>query len=128
METVLRIVLLLAGLLNLLPGALVFLPGKISTSYGVAVPNVNYELLLRHRAALFIVVGTLLVFAAVTRRHYGTAVAAGLFSMVSFVALYFLAGAGVNAELKRVMQLDVAAALLLAVAAVLYFAGFRPRL
>ena len=104
-----------------------FLPSKISASYGVEVLNVNYELLLRHQAALFIVVGALLIFSAVTKRHYGTATTAGLFNMVSFIVLYLLAGSGVNAELKKVMRLD-GAALILAVAAVLYFARFRSAL
>lgn len=120
MESIFRVALLLAGIVNLLPAALAFLPAKISASYGVAVPDANTELLLRHRAVLFGIVGGLLVFAALSRKHYAPAVVAGVVSMGSFVGLYFLLG-GVNQELRRVMLIDVVALLVLVAGAAAFY-------
>ena len=70
MELIFRICLGIAGLINMLPSLLVFLPHKIGESYGIEIPNPNYGLLLRHRAALFGIVGGFMVYAALTQKNY----------------------------------------------------------
>ncbi len=107
MEHASRILLFIAGIINLLPSILAFLPSKISKSYGIEVPNINYELLLRHRAVLFGIIGGLLIYSAITRKYFELSVLVGFISMVSFIALYFLAGKEVNAELTKVMKIDI---------------------
>ena len=125
MELVYRIALGLAGIVNLLPALLVFMPQNISKSYGVAVPDGNYELLLRHRGVMFGVVGGLILYSAFTKRYYEVSTLAGLVSMVSFVGLYYLVDKPINAELKRVMQIDVFAIIILMVGLGLYLLTFR---
>ena len=125
MELVYRIALGLAGIVNLLPALLVFMPQNISKSYGVAVPDGNYELLLRHRGVMFGVVGGLILYSAFTKRYYEVSTLAGLVSMVSFVGLYYLIDKPINAELKRVMQIDVFAIIILMVGLGLYWLPFR---
>ncbi|HLL94761.1 MAG TPA: hypothetical protein VK404_07280 [Spirosoma sp.] len=125
MELVYRIALGLAGIVNLLPALLVFMPQNISKSYGVAVPDGNYELLLRHRGVMFGVVGGLILYSAFTKRYYEVSTLAGLVSMVSFVGLYYLVDKPINAELKRVMQIDVFAIIILMVGLGLYWLTFR---
>ena len=125
MELVYRIALGLAGIVNLLPALLVFMPQNISKSYGVAVPDGNYELLLRHRGVMFGVVGGLILYSAFTKRYYEVSTLAGLVSMVSFVGLYYLIDKPINAELKRVMQIDVFAIIILMVGLGLYWLTFR---
>ena len=125
MELVYRIALGLAGIVNLLPALLVFMPQNISKSYGVAVPDGNYELLLRHRGVMFGVVGGLILYSAFTKRYYEVSTLAGLVSMVSFVGLYYLVDKPINAELKRVMQIDVFAIIILMVGLGLYWLPFR---
>jgi hypothetical protein len=115
MELFYRITLFVAGLLNLLPAILAFLPEKMSKSYGIELPNANYELLLRHRAVLFGIIGGLMLFSAITKKHYDISTIAGLVSMVSFIILYFLIGENINAELKKVMLIDCVATALLVV-------------
>ena len=119
MEILFRITLFIAGAINLLPSILAFLPQKISKSYGIVVPDVNYELLLRHRAVLFGIVGGLMIYSAITKKIYAISVSIGLISMVSFVILYFLLN-GINKELEKVMKADVVAIILLLTGFLLY--------
>ena len=121
MEFVYRITLFISGLINLLPALLAFLPGKISKSYGIDIPNANYELLLRHRAILFGIIGGLMIFSAITRKLYETATTAGLISMLSFIILYFLIGKDINSELKKVMIVDTIATAILCIGLILFF-------
>lgn len=122
MELFYRVTLSIAGMINLLPALLAFLPHKISKSYGIAVPDANYELLLRHRAILFGIIGGLMISSAIVKKHYTTSTIAGLVSMMSFTLLYFLIGGGINSELKNVMIIDVVATVVLSTGLVLYSA------
>jgi hypothetical protein len=114
MEIVFRIALFLSGVINFIPFSLAFLPKKINASYGINVSEGNLELLLRHRAVLFGIVGGLMIFSAVSKRYYDLSVIIGFTSMVSFVLLYYGIG-NINAELKKVMMFDVAAIVVLAI-------------
>jgi hypothetical protein len=121
MEIIFRISLFIAGIINILPSLLAFLPGKISKSYGIEIPNDNYELLLRHRAILFGIIGGLMIYSAIAKKYYEVAITVGLFSMVSFILLFFLIGREMNAELRKVMIIDVVATVVLCVGAILLF-------
>ena len=120
MELIFRICLFLIGIVNLLPSILAFLPHKISGAYGVAVPDSNYELLFRHRAVLFGIIGGIMLFSAITKRHYAIAVMVGLLSMVSFILLYFLMDGNVNTALTKVMKVDVVAVIILLIGYALF--------
>jgi heme A synthase len=120
MELTYRIALLIAGLINLLPALLAFLPDKISKSYGIDIPNANYELLLRHRAILFGIIGGLMIFSALVKKYYEISTIAGLVSMTSFIILYFLIGKGINSALKKVMMIDVVATVILCIGFILF--------
>jgi hypothetical protein len=115
MELFYRITLFLAGIINLLPSLLAFLPNKIFKSYGVTVPDGNYELLLRHRAVLFGIIGGLMIFSAVTKKLYMAATLSGFVSMASFILLFFIIDKSINAELRKVMLVDVIATVILLV-------------
>jgi len=106
METIFRICLFIAGLINFAPSLLAILPSKINQSYGIDIPNANYELLLRHRAVLFGLIGGLLIYSAVSKKYYTLSVTIGLISMVSFLLLYKLADGTINTELEKVMRID----------------------
>ncbi len=115
MELIYRITLFITGIINLMPSLLAFLPNKISESYGIEIPNANYELLLRHRAILFGIIGGLMIFSAITKQYYETSTIAGLISMASFILLYFLIDKDINAQLKKVMLVDMVATAILLV-------------
>jgi uncharacterized membrane protein (UPF0182 family) len=123
MEIIFRITLFLAGVINFIPSSLAFLPKKINASYGINVTDGNLELLLRHRAVLFGIVGGLMLFSAISKRYYDLSVIVGLVSMLSFIVLYYSIGT-INEELKKVMLFDVAAIVILMIGCVChYFLG-----
>ena len=120
MELVFRICLFITGVINFLPSLFALLPEKIATSYGVEVPNANYELLLRHRAVLFGIVGGLMIYSAISKNNYDLSVLIGMVSMVSFVILYFLSKGEINAELNKVFKADLVGIGVLAIGYLLF--------
>jgi heme A synthase len=120
MELIYRITLFIAGIINILPALLAFLPEKISKSYGIEIPDANYELLLRHRAILFGIIGGLMIYSALVKKHYELSTIAGLVSMVSFIIIYFLIGKDINSELKKVLIIDVVATVILCAGFILF--------
>ena len=116
MRVLSTVLFLLVAAVNLLPVAGVLSKARLEGLYGVPIPDADLEILLRHRAVLFAIVGGLLVAAAFHPPLRPAAVAAGLASMLSFVALAFWVG-GSNAALRRVALVDVAASLALVAAA-----------
>ena len=113
MELLFRLCLLIAGVINTLPALLAFIPSKIQQSYGIDIADANHELLLRHRAILFGIVGGYMIYAAVLKQHYSTAVLIGMISMVSFVGLYYSVNGQLNSELTKVMYIDLGAIVIL---------------
>jgi len=120
MELVFRICLFIAGIINIAPSILAFIPNKISDSYGIEIPDSNYELLLRHRAVLFGIIGGIMIYSAITKKHYSMAVIIGLISMISFYILYKLANGEINPELNKVMKIDIAGIIILLLGFILY--------
>lgn len=119
MEAVFRVVLFLCGLIHLLPFALAFLPERIQSAYGVEVTGSDMMLLLRHRAVLFGIVGAVMLYSSLKRRHYALSTFVGLASMLSFILLYGFIG-GINDSLKSVVWVDVAASVALASSSAAY--------
>lgn len=118
MELFFRIRLFAAGVINFLPSMLAFMPSKITKSYQVEVIDNNYELLLRHRAMMFGLVGGLLIFASLSQKYYEVALFVGLFSMLGFVLLYCLIGKEkINIALRKVMWIDVFTSIILILSA-----------
>lgn len=114
MHAVTTILILAVGLVNAVPLAGAFSGARLQALYGVALPDPNVVILMRHRAVLFGIVGGLLVSAAFHAPLRGAAYGAGFVSMLSFVLMAWLVG-GCNAELRRVVVVDlVASAALLA--------------
>ncbi len=120
MEIIFRVCLFIAGIINVLPSILAFLPNKISSSYGIEIPDANYELLLRHRAILFGIIGGIMIYSAITKKHYSMAVVIGLISMVSFVILLKLINGTINPELHKVMKIDLVGIAILLIGFALY--------
>jgi hypothetical protein len=108
---------LIVALINLLPGIGVWSATRLESLYGVPLPEANLVILMRHRAVMLAIVGALLAYAALRPPLRPVAVAAGLLSMLSFVAIAFLGEP--NALLRRVAVVDVVASVLLVAAAVL---------
>jgi len=123
MELVFKITLFIAGLINFVPFFVVFLPEKMTTSYGIDIPNADFELLLRHRAVLFGIIGGLLLYSALTRKYYDLATLIGLISMISFLLLFFMIDGKINDSLTTVMKIDAFAIIQLLIGFMLYKFG-----
>ncbi len=86
--------------------------------YGISIEDPNLAILMRHRAVLFGIVGTLLLSAAFSPAFRPAGLVAGLVSMLSFVVLAVLVG-GYNASIGRLVVIDGVASIALVVAFVL---------
>jgi hypothetical protein len=113
--------LVIVGAVNLLPGYVALAPSKVSTAYGITVQgadSADLTVLLRHRAVLLALVGVGLLVAAFLPSLRGPAIAAGAVSMGSFLILAWVTPA-LNSATTRVARIDIAALVVLVVAAVL---------
>lgn len=109
--------LLVAGVIHVLPLAGIIGADRIATLYGIAVTDPNMEILLRHRALLFGILGGFLCASAWIPAWRPLALAAGLISAVGFMLICFQVG-GWNQALHRVLVADVVAVICLVVAAI----------
>ena len=100
--------LLVVATIHLLP--VVGLTGakRLESLYGVAIEDPNLLILMRHRAALFGLVGGLMVLAAFSHSYQNIAFAAGFVSVLSFMWLAWPIGES-NAQVQRVFTADIIA-------------------
>lgn len=79
--------LLIAGVINLYPVVGVISVDQLQKLYGVPLDNSDLIILMRHRAILFGLLGTFLIYSAFRSSVQTLACIAGLVSMISFIAL-----------------------------------------
>lgn len=108
--------LLVVGLIHLLP-----LPGALGSEhlaslYGLAFTEPNLEILMRHRAVLFGLLGAFLVFSAFKPAYQAMAFIGGFISVASFLCIAWSVG-GYNPQVARVFTADIVALACLAVGA-----------
>ncbi len=109
---------LLAAIINLLPVIGVLGGARLQAAYGVELSEPNLQILLRHRALLFGLIGGLMVYAAWALPLRPAAFVLGLLSMVGYLLLCWRIGA-VNPQLRRIAWVDVVGVLALLLSAAL---------
>ena len=97
---------LVAAAINLAPLSGAVAPERMSALYGVNLDDPNLQILMRHRAVLFGLVGGLLLVAAFHPPLRMVGYAVGFASMLSFLLIAWLVG-GYGAEIRRVILVDV---------------------
>jgi hypothetical protein len=102
------------GLIHLLPAFALFRPSMINALYGVPLGSTTF-LLLHHRAALFLCVLFVCIWAALRPEVRPLASVVVAISMISFLWLY--AAAGQPAALRQIAIADLAGLPFLAIAA-----------
>ena len=107
---------LLVAAVNLAPASGLLSGDLIARAYGIAVPEGDLLILLRHRALLFAIVGGLLLAAVFRPALRTTAAVCGLVSMLGFVAL----SGGHGPSLRSIVIIDLVASLLLVTAVLLH--------
>ncbi|WP_150304194.1 phosphopantetheine adenylyltransferase [Pseudomonas saliphila] len=119
MERVITGLLVLVGIIHLLPVSGVLGPESLAALYGVSLDEPNLEILMRHRAVLFGLLGLFLIYAAFRPAMQLLAIGAGFVSVVSFILIAWSVG-GFNEAIRRVVLADVVAAVALVVAVAVY--------
>lgn len=108
--------LALAGLVNAVPVVGTLSTTRLRAAYGLqgrVGPDSNLDVLLQHRGTLFLTTGGLLLMAVARPHLRAAAITINAVSCASFVALGIV-NAPVNAQLGRVMWVDVGLLALLA--------------
>ena len=84
--------LLIAGVINLYPVVGVISVDQLEKLYSVSLDNGDLIILMRHRAILFGLLGTFLIYSAFRSSVQTLACIAGLVSMISFIGLAYASG------------------------------------
>lgn len=119
MRHLISAMLLIVGVIHLLPLTGVAGASQLRTLYAVPVDEANLEILMRHRAVLFGLLGAFMVYAAFAPLQQRVALVAGFASVLSFLYLAWSVG-GYNEAIARVVTADVVALGCLVVASVAY--------
>lgn len=100
--------LLVAGVIHLLPLSGVLGGERLAALYGLPFSEPDLEILMRHRAVLFGLLGAFLVLAAFKPAFQTIAYLGGFISVVSFLFIAWSVG-GYNQQVARVFIVDVVA-------------------
>jgi hypothetical protein len=119
MKYLISATLAVAALIHLLPITGALGPSWLEKLYGLPFGEPNLEILMRHRAVLFGLLGAFLLTAALRPALQGLAFVAGLVSVVSFLYLAWSVGA-YNAQIGRVFTADLVALVCLVVGGAVY--------
>ena len=118
MQKMITLLFLVAGIIHLMPITGVFGPDKLNTLYGLSFNEPNLQILMRHRAILFGLLGSLLVYAAFRPEIQIIALIGGLLSATSFLVIAWSTG-GYNEAITKIVIADVVATVSLLIAALL---------
>lgn len=105
MSKLIAVLLLVAGAIHLLPLVGVLGGERLNALYGIALDEPNLQILMRHRAVLFGLLGVLLVAAAFIPALRGAALVGGLVSVLAFLLLAWNTTV-YNEALRRVVVAD----------------------
>lgn len=120
MKVVVSCLLLVVGVIHLLPVTGVLGGPRLATLYGLGLEGPDLEILMRHRAVLFGLLGLFLICAAIRPALQPAAFIAGIASVSSFLWLAWSVG-GYNAQIGRVVAADIVALVCLVVAVGAWF-------
>lgn len=84
--------IVIAGVINFLPVVGVVSAARIESLYGVDASDPALEILLRHRAVLFGLVGGFMIASAFKKSLHSAAITGGFIAMLSFLGLYYFGG------------------------------------
>ena len=118
MKIIVSSILFILAVIHLLPVVGVLGSDSLTRLYGISIQDSNTEILLRHRAVLFAIIGIFLFLSIFRNDYQPLAIAIGLISVVSFLMLTWSVD-GLNSEISRVAKVDWVALVLLIVAGVI---------
>ena len=118
---------LVAAAINLAPVLGAIAPERMTRFYGVDLDDPNLQILMRHRAVLFGLVGGLLLAMAFEPRLSSIGYVAGGVSMLSFLLIAWQVG-GYGPEIQRVVRVDLVGIAALAAAGLVHAFWLRAAL
>lgn len=107
-DRVVTAMLLVVAVIHLLPLSGVLGAERLQALYGIPVGEPNLAILMRHRAILFGLLGSFLVYAAFRPAVQAAAFGAGFVSVLSFLTLAWSTG-GYNDLVARIVAADIVA-------------------
>jgi len=119
LEKIVSASLLVVSVIHLMPIIGFLGVSKLSSMYGITVTDPNLEILMRHRAVLFAILGGIFAYAAFQTKLQPLALFVGFVSVLSFFYLSYSVG-GFNDAIRKVVIADIVAVLALAVASGAY--------
>lgn len=108
--------LVVAGIIHLLPLTGVLGGSHLFSLYEVKIEDPNLLVLMRHRAVLFALLGSFLMYAAFKPSFHAVAMVGGLVSTTAFLWLA-VTTSGHNSSITKIVYVDVIAIICLLVAA-----------
>lgn len=118
-KKLITLLLLCVAIIHLLPLSGLVGGEQLTLLYGIEIDNPNLDILLRHRAVMFGLMGVFFAVAAFKPYWQPMAFVAASVSVVSFLVLALVVG-NYNTDLHQVMLADIIAAACLLVAIILY--------
>ena len=119
MNRLITIMLIVVAVIHLLPVSGVISGERLTALYGLSFQEANLEILMRHRAVLFGILGVFIFYSAFKPKLYLSALVAAMVSVVSFLYIAWSVG-GYNAEISRVSIADMVALLCILIAFLAY--------
>jgi len=113
--------MLVVAFIHLVPISGFFGAERLAVLYRVEIADANLEILMRHRAVLFGILGAFFAYAAFKPAVQPIAFIAAFVSMASFFYLSAAVG-GFNEAIRKIVIGDVVASVCLVGAVALYFA------
>ena len=118
-EQAIAALMLVVAAIHLVPISGFFGARRLSALYGIDVADPTLEILMRHRAVLFGILGVFFTYAAFTPAVQPIAFVAAAASLASFFFLAF-SGSEISPPIRKIVIGDVAAAICVVGAIVLY--------
>lgn len=117
-DNIVALVLLIVAIIHLIPLSGALGEARLFALYGLHFDDTNALILMQHRAVLFGLLGSYMLYAIIVASQRIYALIFGLISVVSFLLIVFFVGEP-NETIFRVVWVDGVALLLLVVGLVL---------
>ncbi|MFK8012212.1 MAG: hypothetical protein AB8B80_09245 [Marinicellaceae bacterium] len=119
MQNIIKLMLIIVAIIHLLPISGVLSVDRLAVLYGLSIRNPNLEILMRHRAILFGILGLFLLYSAFKPKIQFLGFIAGFASVISFLVLSMTVGS-YNSQIHRVFIADIIALVCLLVGLTIY--------
>lgn len=120
MQKIITALLIVVGIIHLLPISGFLGAERLNVLYGLSFQEPNIQILMRHRAVLFGILGLFFIYAAFQPDYQPLAFIAAFISVLAFIGIAWSVG-GYNESVRKVMIADWIALFCLLLAVILHF-------